>query len=177
MQQSHLKINLILKCYCGYFYSNLGGFIIIIFKVHAKFSHNVATQLPIISMGTMCHSIKKGKAKTILSGLVTQRAQEIFLKLTFYLLFFACSATATAAAVALAGPMVVGVRERHREEGERGKPFVPGLEGALSRILTVSSRNRELAVFILKYWLLHLPFLPTLVTLHCMKQQPPSSII
>lgn len=41
----------------------------------------------------------------------------------------------------------------------------------------MSSPNRELVVFIFKYWLLHLPFLPTLVTLHFMKQHPHSSII
>lgn len=71
MQQEHLNINLIFKCYCGYFYSNSGGFITMFFKVRAKFPHNLAPQLPVLSMGTMCSPTKKGKAKTILSGFVT----------------------------------------------------------------------------------------------------------
>lgn len=70
-RNTYLNINLILKCYCGYFYSNSGGFITMFFKVHAKFLHNLATQLPVLSMGTMCSPTKKGKAETVLSGFLT----------------------------------------------------------------------------------------------------------
>lgn len=70
---------------------------------------------------------------------------------------FSCSATAKAEAVAPAGVMVImGVRGRHREEGERAKPFVPGLGGTLSFALTMSSSNRELVVFTFKYRLPHI---------------------